>query len=135
MRQLTFQVLYGRQRSGSRVVILAAALEPGKCRQGAKLIASPVSSGAYMPPVKEIRQCEEDKKCITRRHTLHRGRLIWHRQPDLVCIDIGEDISGKQLDGDPDNKPEAIIGTAIGQEGHQPHEVLRAEYLACHNED
>ena len=116
------------------MVILAVAPVPRKCR-GANPIASPVSGGAYLPPVKEIRQCEEGKKCITRRHALDKARLVWHRHPKRACIDIGEDIGGKQRDGDPDNEPEAIIGPAIGQQGNQPHEVLRAEYFACHDED
>ncbi len=88
-----------------------------------------------MPPVKEIRQCEEGEECIARRHTLDKAGLVWHRQVNRTCIDKGEDVGSKQRDGDPDNEPEAIIGTAIGQQGDQPHEVLRAEYFTRYDED
>src|SRR5215469_5238483 len=116
------------------MMILAFAPVPRKCR-GANRIACPVSGGAYLPPVKEIRQCEEGEKCITRRHALDKTRFVWHRQARRACIDIGKDIGGKQRDGDPDDEPGAIVGPAIGQQRNQPHEVLRAEYFACHDED
>src|SRR5437763_2160117 len=130
----TFKSSKWPDRDGSSVVIFAVAPVPRKCRE-VNRIASPVSGGAYLTPVKEIVKCEEGKKCITRRYALNKARLVWHLHPKGACIDIGEDISGKQRDGDPDNEPEAIIGPTIGQQGNQPHEVLWAEYFASHDED
>ena len=91
----TFESSIWPDRDGSSVVIFAVAPVPRKCRE-VNPIASPVSGGAYLPPVKEICQCEEGKKYITCRHALDKARLIWHRHHKWAEIDIREDIGGKQ---------------------------------------
>src|SRR5579884_198361 len=112
-----------------------ARLTQGKDRDFTLLYGQGLAFTDVKPVEEEGKRCQH-KAGIAQSYRLHEARDVWNEQDaGRARVEVGIDVGGQEGERSPAQQPEAVQRAVVGEQGHNPDEILRAEDLAGGDKD